>query len=108
MRNDIYGVVNMKRGQALTELRRSHASGVHDHVPTRSQTNREAVRMSMLDLDYPAESGFSIVEDLEPPDSDLEAIALEEEAGLYGDDRFVDFSDDEYDTSDLYDREYDF
>lgn len=99
----------MKRGQVLTELRRSHAAGIHDHVPTRSVLNRKAINMSMLDMDYPVVDGYSTDEDREPTDAELDDIALEEEAGLYGDERYVNYhDDDEYDTSDPYDREYDF
>lgn len=96
----------MKRGQMLTELRRSHASGVHDHVSTRSELRREAITMSMLDLDYPDDT--PVDEDREPTAKELDDIALEEEAGLYGDDRYVDLGDEEeYSTGDPYDNEYD-
>jgi hypothetical protein len=89
---------------AIVGRRSSSAAGIHGHRPTRTSQNREAI-MSFLD----GEGGLPALDDIEPADEALREIALEEEAGLYGDDRYIEGGEEDYayDGLDYYDNEYD-
>lgn len=87
------------RGNYLSELRRSNASGIHGHKPSRSALNRAAIEeetLSILDGDYI---------DQEPADEEI--WRLEEEIDP---EDFIDPEDDEdaypYSGSEDYDDQY--
>lgn len=77
----------MSKGRMLTELRQSHAAGVHDSVPTRSQVNRQAISDELEDdmaFIYPEDDFYDddIFDGLDPYHDDPEGLASIEYGGL--------------------------
>jgi hypothetical protein len=75
----------MSKGRMLTELRQSHAAGIHDSVPARSAVKKQAILqdmedsdMSEFDGDYVDEGDFFDDFDEEPSDEDLDEIENED------------------------------
>lgn len=86
------------KGQGLTELRRSHAAGIHDTAPTRSAVKKQAILqdmedsgMSEFDQDYISDDFDDF--DEEPSDDELAAIEEEEKHEDY---RSVDLDEEAY------------
>ena len=68
----------MSRGSNLSDLRRSHAAGIHDSTRTRTELRKEAIRMSE-DNGYDDDEEYvpSSLDEEEPTPEDLAAIEAE-------------------------------
>ncbi len=102
------------KGSALTELRRSHAAGVHDSAPVRSAVKKKAIfqdmedsGMSFMDEDYDTDLYDDFrepsLEEIEPSDEELAEIENEDYVPVDLDDEdYPHESDRELDPDALY------
>lgn len=73
------------KGRLLTELRQSHAAGIHDSAPTRSQIKRQAISDELEDemFVYPEDDFYDDdFDDLDPYNDDVDGLDNIEYGGL--------------------------
>lgn len=85
-------------GTLLTELRRSNASGIHNHKPSRSTQRRKAIEMTLMNDDPRSLDDID-----EPTADDLRQIELDED-DFDADDDYDDYYPENYDDDDELDE----